>query len=147
MDDDFDDSQQSELPDTNSILESSMACPPKLKSTISFPTDVDEDDLINNLQQTPMKLQRISLSWRQKFLLGAEDGLQKSAAQKLKVFESDASLDPVTPDDEDLRTSVSQPKSLQKEEYILSESDKENEEIIPPRSTGFKLLRFAFTGH
>ncbi|QRG38651.1 hypothetical protein FDK38_003068 [Candidozyma auris] len=147
VDDDFDDSQQSELPDTNSILESSMACPPKLKSIISFPNDLDEDDSINNLQQTPMKLQRISLSWRQKFSLGAEDGLQKSAAQKRKVFESDASSDPVTPDDEDLRTSVSQPKSSQKEEYILSESDKENEEIIPPRSTGFKLSRFAFTGH
>lgn len=148
-DDDFDDNLQNDLA-TNSILRSSMVRPPLVASNKSFVEEKDHEGYTNEIEDSPVKLQEVGLSWRAKFLLNSDPGLKKSTAQKLKVFESDTSLDPATPDEEDLRLSVSQPsqpKSLQKEEYILSESDKENEEILPPRSTGFKLLRFAFTGH
>lgn len=145
VDDDFEDSQQDDLRE-NSLLQTSMARPPLVASNKSIVEDNDQDGFSNDIEESPVKMKQIGLSWRAKFLLGSEGELQKNAAQKLKVFESDPSLGPATPDNEDLLMSVSQPKSLQKEEYNLSESDKENEEVLPPRSTGFKLLRFAFTG-
>lgn len=146
VDDDFDDSQQDSLKH-NSLLENSMARPPLVASNKSFIEDPGQHEYTNEIEESPVKIKKLGLSWREKFLLGCSEGeLQKSAARKLKVFESDPSLGPATPEDEELCLSISQPKSLQKEEYNLSESDKENEEVLPPRSSGFKLLRFAFTG-
>lgn len=146
VDDDFEESLQEGLaPD--SILVRSMARPPLVGSNKSVIMNNDEDDSLNDIEESPVKMEQIGLSWRAKFLLGKDSGLEKSAAQKVKVFESDPSLDPTTPDDGELRFAIKNPPSLQREEFILSESDKENGEVLPTKSTKFKLLQFAFTGH
>lgn len=146
VDDDFDDSQQ-DSSKHNSLLQNSMVRPPLVASNKSFIEEPGQHEYSNDIEESPVKIKKLGLSWREKFLLGCSEGeLQKSAARKVRVFESDPSLGPATPEDEELRLSISQPKSLQKEEFNLSESDKENEEVLPPRSSGFKLLRFAFTG-
>lgn len=146
VDDDFDDSQQ-DSSKHNSLLQNSMVRPPLVASNKSFNEEPGQHEYSNDIEESPVKIKKLGLSWREKFLLGCSEGeLQKSAARKVRVFESDPSLGPATPEDEELRLSISQPKSLQKEEFNLSESDKENEEVLPPRSSGFKLLRFAFTG-
>lgn len=141
-------------------LKQSMVDPPTLSSTNSIYKDETSDDgYENDIDESPVKLKKIGMQWREKFLMN-NDVLaellantaprKKDAHKKVSRQDSDNSLSPATPTssvtDVKLVESDSQLKSLQREEYILSESEDEIiSSVTAPPSTTLKLLRFAFT--
>lgn len=156
-DDDIDEFEDEPASKNNSIFQNSMVRPPLVSSRKSLPNDTDDDEdphpesndgYDNEIDDSPVKLHTISTSWREKFLLGAEGVLHKDAASKIKVLDSESSLGPTTPDDASLRLNLSlqsQLKSLQREEFYLSESDDEyrGKSLKSDMKGKMTLLRFA----
>lgn len=141
-------------------LKQSMMDPPTFTSTKSIYKDETSDDgYENDIDESPVKLKKIGMQWREKFLMNKDvlaELLANTAPRKNDVHkkisrqDSDNSLSPATPTssvaDVQIVESDSQLKSLQREEYILSESEDEIiSSVTAPPSTTLKLLRFAFT--
>lgn len=155
MDDEcLEDSLKDSVRDT---LKGSMINPPLLTSAKSnLKDDSSDDGYANDLDESPVKFEKISMQWRDKFLMKPEQKLEslkmtsKTLSSKIIYSEETASsLSPSTPTgvgEVNVVDSQSQVKSLQREEYILSESESElaNSATAPP-STTLKLLRFIFS--
>lgn len=153
-------------------LKGSMMNPPLLTSAKSIlREDTSDDGYANDLDESPVKLQKIGMQWREKFLMKA-NSISKELAIEVSVSkecstqvtyrkddhsksaegDTESSLSPSTPttlaSEVDVADSQSQLKSLQREEYILSESEGElAASVTAPPSTTLKLLRFIFSQH
>lgn len=153
-------------------LKGSMMNPPLLTSAKSIlREDTSDDGYANDLDESPVKLQKIGMQWREKFLMKA-NSISKELAIEVSVSkecstqvtyrrdvhsksaegDTESSLAPSTPttlaSEVDVADSQSQVKSLQREEYILSESEGElAASVTAPPSTTLKLLRFIFSQH
>ncbi|SGZ56370.1 CIC11C00000000597 [Sungouiella intermedia] len=141
-------------------LKQSMMDPPILTSTKSLcKEEMSDDGYENDIDESPVKRKKIGILWREKFLmdsnvlgelLGNAVAFKKDIQAKISREITDSSLSPSTPTNssEELKVveSDSQVKSLQREEYILSESEDDLvTSVTAPPSTTLKLLRFAFT--
>lgn len=147
------------------------ACPPLFTSAAakSF-IDSDNVDCENEIEESPVKLSKIGLLWRERFLLGSEHReeklLKKEFAVKkevsgatretttrrtalkrspVRVDSSTEFLSPATPQDEAGLPHTDFEKSLQRD--IISESEEDSLPRAPQRSSTFRLLQFAFSGH
>lgn len=143
------------------LQQKSMINPPLFASTNSILKGSDDDSEIE-IEESPVKIQKIGMQWREKFLMTTTisnvASLKKLSSKASKVTsissgETDSSLSPSTPTscinstpEEKLGISQGLLKSLQREEYILSESEDERiaVSVTAPPSTTLKLLRFAF---
>lgn len=143
-------------------LTQSMIGPPGLVSAKSIVDEnSSEDGYQNELDESPVKRQTLSRQWREKFLMKTRVSTEKVTVREVKLTvvtqvaqvtrdDTDGSLSPHTPSSSGEITfagSESQLKSLQREEYVLSESEEEMVSVVAPPSTTLKLLRFAFTQH
>lgn len=150
---DIDDDDEKDTSRNNSIFQNSMARPPLVSSTKSLTMgaatddDAEQDDgYEDDFEESPVKMKKVGASLRERFLLIEGGLLQKDASSKFKVLDSESSLGPPTPDETSLRllSQQSQQKSLQREEYYLSESEPEPEK--KPLTTKGLLQKFAFSG-
>lgn len=135
-------------------LKQSMMDPPIYKSTTSiYKEDSSDDGYENDIDESPVKRNKIGMQWREKFLMNSIESLVHPITSKkddVSRQDSDNSLSPATPTssmaDVKIVNSDSQIKSLQREENILSDSEDEIvSSVTAPPSTTLKLLRFAFT--
>lgn len=152
--------------DLDGSMTASMIRPPLVVSNKSIIVNNESDEGYDNeIDESPVKFAKISGLWRERFLM-SEDilmskgssrvtklctmTLQKDVAVKIRTSIDDSeSLGPSTPNDTCVELKLpdvtSQPKSLQRSEFNISESE---EEQLPrrPHAIGIKLLQFAFTG-
>lgn len=119
-------------------MNNSMIRPPLVASNKSILVPQSDDEgYENEIEESPVKLTKIGMLWREKFLLGSTT-LDKEVAVKIKCTDSE-SLGPSTPGDAIVELNLPDAKSLQRSEFNISESEEE-------RPVSVKLLRFAFTG-
>lgn len=132
----------------NSIVSSVAA---STTTTLKSESDEGYEDEID---ESPVKLLNIGLSWRQKFSAGASDAppakIHKSSrlhrGKNLRQSDhTESSLGPATPEDTEDAPAITTQKSLQIE-YLTGDDSEDVTSQIKPVSAFTKLLSFAFRG-